>query len=255
MKKYGGKLVYSCKDEFGPIEIVEFYNRMRSLHFGNKTQQTAMFLHDPIILIHKYTQAMLTPLCWQTPDNVLILGLGAGSIAKFLLHHYQYLELTAVDLRPEVVKLGQEYFSLNAEDERFKIHYQSADDFINKNVNPVHKYDLILIDLFLTRKDQDINVDISNFAERLPALLNPHGHVCINLIGNEPWRYSAIESIKIAFDNRLFITPVDNSNTILIAGKTTPPPLLNDDHNIDFTTLEKKLNLPFRQYISKMTRA
>ena len=91
MKKYGGKLIYSTKDEFGPIEIVEFYNRMRSLHFGNKTQQTGMFLYNPVILIHKYTQAMLTPLAWQVPEKALMLGLGAGSIAKFLLHYYQHL--------------------------------------------------------------------------------------------------------------------------------------------------------------------
>jgi len=255
MKRYGGQLIHSCKDEFGPIEIVEYFNRMRSLHFGNKTQQTAMFLYDPIILIHKYTQAMLTPLSWQTPDNVLILGLGAGSIAKFLLHHYRHLELTAIDLRPAVVKLGQEYFSLNEEGDRFKIHYQSADDFITKTANPGHKYDLILIDLFLTRKDQDINVDIGSFVNQLPELLKPHGHVCINLIGNEPWLYPAIESIRNAFDNYLYMTPVDNSNTILLAGNTTPPPLLNMDNDIDLTSLEKKLNLPFRHYLSNMKKA
>lgn len=254
MKKYGGKLIYKCKDELGPIEIVEFNNRMRSLHFGNKTQQTAMFLYDPIVLIHKYTQAMLTPLSWLTPDKALMLGLGAGSIAKFLLHHFKQLELTAVDLRPEVVKLGQKYFDLDEENDRFKIHYRDAEQFIidvqSSNIN----YDLILIDLFLTRKDQDINVDISQYVDLLPDLLSHHGHVCVNLIGNEPWRYPAFESFSKAFDNRCYITSVDSSNTILIAGNTTPPPLVNNNHDVDFTALEKKYNLPFRHYISKMMR-
>lgn len=254
MKKYGGKLIHRGKDEFGPIEIVEFYDRMRSLHFGNKTQQTAMFLYNPIILIHKYTQAMLTPLCWQTPEKALILGLGAGSIAKFLLHHFRQMELTAVDLRPDVVKLGQEYFDLDKENDRFKIHYQDAKQFILDMQSSQINYDLILIDLFLTQKDQDINVDISNVVDCLPDLLNPNGHVCINLIGNEPWRYPAFEAIRNTFANQLYLTSVENSNTILIAGNATPPPLLNPDHNIDFTTLEKKLNLPFRHYLSNMIR-
>ena len=228
---------------------------MRSLHFGNKTQQAGMFLYDPVILIHKYTQAMLTPLSWQIPEKALILGLGAGSIAKFLLHHYKDLELTAVDLRPEVVKLGHEYFDLDKENNRFKIHYQAADNFIDKNCNSGDKYDLILIDLFLTKKDQDINVDISSFVNKLPDLLNHDGHVCINLIGNEPRLYPAFESIRNVFDNRLYITPVDNSNTILIAGKQTPPPLLNKDDDIDYTALEKKLKLPLRHYLSNMKKA
>ncbi|MFW2372983.1 MAG: methyltransferase [Gammaproteobacteria bacterium] len=252
MKKYGGKLIYSGKDEYGPIEIVEFYNRMRSLHFGNKTQQTGMLLYNPIILIHKYTQAMLTSLSYQTPEKVLILGLGAGSIAKFFLHHYHKLELSAVDLRPEVVRLGQEYFNLSRENDRFNIYYQNAEEFINTQSNS-KKYDLILIDLFLTRKDQDINVNISPFVDKLPNLLSPTGQVYINLIGTEPNNYPALEAIRSAFNNNLYAITVDKSNTILLAGNTDPKILLDSNHGIDFTSLKKKLKIPLRHYTSNLT--
>ena len=254
MKKYGGKLIYSTKDEFGPIEIVEFYNRMRSLHFGNKTQQTGMFLYNPVILIHKYTQAMLTPLAWQTPEKALMLGLGAGSIAKFLLHYYQHLQLTAVDLRPEVVKLGQEYFGLDQENDRFRIHYQDAAQFVSEQPMSNANYDLILIDLFLTHKDQDINVDISAFVDQLPRLLSATGFVCINLIGTAPTNYPAMDALRNAFDNHLYCIGVDQSNTIVLAGSTEPERLLNSNHFRDFTSLEKKLNLPLRHYTSNIRK-
>ena len=70
--KYGGQLIYSTRDNYGPIEVIDFKQTLRSLHFGNATQQTGMFLYNPNILIHKYTQAMLTSLCWHIPKNILL---------------------------------------------------------------------------------------------------------------------------------------------------------------------------------------
>ena len=40
-----------------------------------------MFFYNPNLLVHKYTQAMLTPLCWRLPENVLVLGVGGGSMS------------------------------------------------------------------------------------------------------------------------------------------------------------------------------
>lgn len=59
INKYGGQLVFSTRDKYDPIEVIEFQKSIRGLHFGNKTQQIGMFLYNPIVLIHKYTQAML----------------------------------------------------------------------------------------------------------------------------------------------------------------------------------------------------
>ena len=108
--KYDGQLIYTSKDEFGPIDVVEYHQSIRSMHFGNRTQQSGMFLYNHVVLIHKYTQAMLTPLCWKKPENTLILGLGGGSLAKYLLHFYPDIKIDAVDLRTEVVKASQQYF-------------------------------------------------------------------------------------------------------------------------------------------------
>ena len=132
---HGGQLIHATEDDFGTIEVVEFQQSVRGLHFGNATQQSGMFLYNPNVLIHKYTQAMLTPICWYQPDTVLILGLGAGSLAKYLLHILPGIKIDGVDLRPEVIKVAQEYFYLPEEDENFALHYQLAQNYIDQNTH------------------------------------------------------------------------------------------------------------------------
>jgi spermidine synthase len=248
--KHGGQLVYATEDEFGPIEIIEFQQTIRGLHFGNKTQQSGMFLYNPIVLIHKYTQAMLTPLCWQVPKQTLILGLGAGSIAKYLLHFFPDIHIDAIDLRPEVVNIAHEYFSLPEQNEQFKIHFTSASDFINAHSNS--KYDFILIDLFLTSDEKDITVDISENIEQLGQLLTSDGYLCINIIGSEYLNYSGLEKLREVFLYNIYVIPVELSNVILIASHNTIP---TNDASIDFTTMETRFGLPFLQHFNQMTQA
>jgi spermidine synthase len=249
INKYGGQLVYATNDEFGPIEVVDFQQGIRELHFGNEIQQTGMFLYNPIVLIHKYTHAILTTVSWQDPKNTLILGLGAGSIAKYLLHFYPDIHIDAVDIRPEVVKIALNYFSLPEPDERFNIHFTSAQKFIQTHTNK--KYDLILIDLFLTTNDKDITADISNSIDQLNKLLTSDGYLCINIIGKDYHNYSAIDKLRNAFADNIYIIPVELSNVILI---TSHKPMPKDNSKIDFKKIEKYLGISFSPYFNKMIK-
>ena len=250
MKKYGGQLIYSTRDKYGPLEVVEMQQVTRSLHFGNTTQQSAMFLYNPIVLMHKYTQAMLTPLSWIDAKHVLALGLGAASIPKFLLHHFKNITVDAVELRPSVIEIAQEYFSLPVDDHRLKLHVCPADDFITQHTIS-GAYDLILVDLFITLNEKDINVDITANMQKLYDMLSPHGCLCINLLGEEYKKYKGLQKLMDVFDNRVYAMPVAKSNTILMVSRGSIPDIFND---IDFTTLELKYGLPFRQYFDQMVR-
>ena len=112
MKKYGANLLYQTTDEYGVIEVVDYKKIIRSLHFGNATQQSGMYLYNPVTLLHPYTQAMLSCTALQAPERVLILGVGGGSMIKFLLHHFHQVEIDAVELRQAVVDTAHDYFDL-----------------------------------------------------------------------------------------------------------------------------------------------
>ena len=245
--RHGGRLLHVTSDSYGTIEVVEHQNKMRSLHFGNRTQQATMFLHHPHVLVHKYTQAMLTPLCWAVPRRVLMLGVGGGSLAKYLLHFFDDLSIDAVELRPEVVRIAQEFFSLPKASSRLDLHYVGAEAFL-RGADLSSRYDLILVDIFLTRKDRDVIVGLGEALEPLAKLLSPDGSMTMNVIGQRPDANPQFEHLQQLFADRLYMMPVDNSNVVLLACNADIP----EYEDIDFTRYEKKYGLPFRQYFNKM---
>src|SRR3569623_1391487 len=112
MRKYHGTLIHRSRDADGPIEVVDD-GVIRTLHFGNDVRQSSMALHDPVHLMLLYTQAMMSCLLFQPdPKRVLLIGLGGGSLAKFLLHHFPRCKIDAVERRAAVVKLAHGYFQL-----------------------------------------------------------------------------------------------------------------------------------------------
>jgi len=248
MKKHSGNLIYSSKDAFGSLEVIDIQQRIRSLHFGNGTSQSAMFLYSPIPLIHKYTQALLTPLCGIQAKRILILGMGAGSIAKFLEHHFKEIKVDVVELRAAVINIAKEYFSLPNESENFIIHNISAQDFIQQNNN---QYDLIIVDLFLTTtKKTDTTIDIASSYTKLSHMLSTQGFLSINLIGSDYQRYSGYESLCEIYQHNLYYIDIEKQNTILIAGRHT----LEKNIDFDFSRHEKKHQLPWRHYFNTLNK-
>ena len=247
-KKYDGQLIYATSDSYGPIEVIELQQKMRSLHFGNKTQQAAMFFYNPNLLVHKYTQAMLTPLCWRLPENVLVLGVGGGSIVKYLLHFLPHVKIDAVELRVEVARVAREYFQLPAGSARLHMHYTSAAEFL-ANVDESKSYELIIVDLFLTTRGEDVSVGLGEQVSSLQKQLSENGALCINIIGDNHQQFPDIAELSNVFRGNLYAMAVDKSNIVLLASRS-PIPQLSD---LDFTSNERKFGLPFRQYYNRIT--
>jgi spermidine synthase len=76
--------------------------------------------------------------------NVLILGLGGGTVAKLIRKFWPEAKITGVDIDPMIVELGQKYLGLDEVDVDIKI--QDA-------AKPIpDKFDLVIVDLY--RGDQ-----------------------------------------------------------------------------------------------------
>ena len=73
---------------------------IRYLHFGSRWIQGAMRVARPWALELEYTGGMMVPLLLRPgkrwPKSALLIGLGAGSLAKFLYRHRPAAMLTAI---------------------------------------------------------------------------------------------------------------------------------------------------------------
>jgi len=246
----GGKLIHQTSDEYGTIEVVDYMDQLRAMHFGNKTQQSTSLLCNPYFLIHKYAQAMILPLCWLQAERVLVLGLGAGSIVKYLYQYHPDLKIDAIELRSTVIEVAHEYFMLPNADERLTIYNSSAEDWLKSDNK--HKYDLIIVDLFLTGSgEKDITVDIAESLQGISARLNHKGVATFNHLGKNILTYPGFNEISKIFNLPLHSINIESINTILIASLSSIPTNISDS---EFSKMSAISTLPYQQYFSDMRK-
>jgi len=184
MRKYHGVILHRSKDPHGIIEIAED-GIIRSLHFGNAVRQSATDLNRPAYPVLAYTRAMLAGLLFQpAPRRALLIGLGGGSLAKFLLRYCEDCLVEAVEHRATVVKLAHGYFLL-PDDPRLRIHVADGGNFVQQaaEAGGAH-YDLILVDAYDGAGMSDAMAGAA-FLAACRQLLSPDGVLVCNLWGND----------------------------------------------------------------------
>ena len=83
--------------------------------------------------------------------DILILGLGGGTLAKLLRKKYPNAKITGIEIDPIMIELGKKYLDLD----KYNIDIKIQDDFkfLEKNTK---KYDLIIVDTYLGDKVVEI---------------------------------------------------------------------------------------------------
>jgi spermidine synthase len=246
--------IHQSISDDGVIEIVQQHSN-RSLYFGSSAKQSEMDISQPERLVLSYTQAMMAGLLFcPAPRSVLLIGLGGGSLVRFLLHHFPACHIDVVEFRADVVKLAYGYFYL-PDDNRLDIIIDDGFDFLAANRSADKRYDLILVDAF----DHDgiaTSIKSSPFFDACRASLNDQGVTAINLWNSQRDQFAAtMANLESAFHDCVLELPVkDKGNVIAFA---TP----SKERCPSFKTLkpiaemlEQQLELPFGTYLRELRR-
>ena len=103
------------------IEIVE-EDGVRVLQIGGDAIQSAMRLDAPDRIELDYVQAMMAFLLFRPkPRDVLMVGLGGGSMARFIRQRMPDVRVSVVEIDPGVVTVARRYFHFPEEDDRLEI--------------------------------------------------------------------------------------------------------------------------------------
>jgi spermidine synthase len=118
--------------------------RTRRLYFSLDLVQSAMRLDDPFALEFAYTRKMMAFLLFvPEPGDVLMVGLGGGSLAKFCHRYLPRTRLTVVELNPDVIALRGEFGV--PEDARLAIVEADAAEYLAASEGDA---DVLLLDGF-----------------------------------------------------------------------------------------------------------
>lgn len=218
MKSSSGRLVYRCQTSVGPVEVREDANH-RWMHFGSDAVQTAMALTDVTRLVAPYTRRMMAALLFQdAPRNVALLGLGAGALARFILHHLPAARLDAVEVNPQVLAVAREFFGL-PDSPRLRVFVQDAMDYLVA----ARDLDLLLIDLFDAAR-LPAALHGSPFFESCRRALSAQGVAVLNLLSRDDKEFAAVLArFRAAFAGRSLCLPVPGYRNVVVLGFAQPP--------------------------------
>jgi len=165
------------KDTFYHRIRIEEDDEARYLYF-DRTLQSAMTLKDPAalrLLYSRYTSIGFT----FRPDakKMLIIGLGGGSILKKINKELPNMEIDAVEIDPEVVKMAKDHFNVK-EGKNLRIHAQDGRLFLSRTQT---QYDIILLDAYFT-DSMPFHLATKEFFELAQRKLTPNGIIVANLI-------------------------------------------------------------------------
>jgi spermidine synthase len=235
--------------EHDPVEISEKQG-IRFMHLGGHAVQSAMRLKDPWALELEYTRAMLAFLLFA-PDaqDIALVGLGGGSIAKFIHRRLPDCRLTALEINPQVVAAARGYFFLPPDDDRLQVHVADGAEYVLQQSAAL---DVLLVDGYDARRIVEALAS-PHFYRACREALRPGGLAIFNLWGSDQYFDTYMQRIDVAFDQHTLILPAEKKGNIQVFAFKPPLP------NVGFTHLttqakawEARLGLEFPRFLERM---
>lgn len=255
MYKYEGLVVYQSHDDEGIIEIVD-KDGERALHFGSESRQSSMLLAEPNRLHSLYARAMMAGLLFQSqPQEVLMIGLGGGTTAKFLLHQFADCRLKVIEYRSSVLKVARSHFGLPF-DGRLKVKIGcGAQHVLTESRQHSELYDFLMIDAY-DHAGMAAEVSSELFFDNCHTLLSKQGLLVINLWGTDKPLFQQVAwNLSRVFDQRVVFLPVRNRGNVIGFAFGADMPKFSIKALIDHAKqLEQRYQLDFSSYLQDIKR-
>ncbi|RKT50051.1 spermidine synthase [Azonexus fungiphilus] len=191
---------------------------VRYLHFGSEWVQGAMRVARPWSLELDYTREMMAGLLLRDaarwPRTALLIGLGAGSLAKFIHRHFPACRITVVEINPQVEFVARQYFRLPDDPLRLDVRIGCGADYLQTNKR---RFDLILSDGFDAGGRPGM-LDTPAFYQTCRAGLSDDGLFCVNLLREKGFA-SSVDRIRSAFTDRIAVFPACASGNTIVFGR------------------------------------
>jgi spermidine synthase len=238
-----------------PIDISE-QSGVRYLHFGSTWVQGAMRIARPWNLELEYTREMMASLLLHDdarwPRKVLLIGLGAASLTKFLYRNRPLAHLTVVEISPEVVAAARQFFKLPEDPKRINLVIGDGAEYVLKSDR---KFDLILVDGF-DRLGRCGALDTLPFYQACRSRLSDDGILAVNLLARSRGFKDSLSRIVSAFEDRALLLPsCESGNAIVFAAEGNPIEISFDDLKKNALRLKQETGLNLLPTLTRLAQA
>jgi spermidine synthase len=241
--------VRSSVNAMPEVEISEA-DGIRSLHLGSETVQSSMNIEDPTELVLSYSRAMMGFLLFNDdPAHILQIGLGGGSLSRFIDFYLRDAKSVAVDINPQVIAVARAFFELPEEGERFEIVEADGADYVKIFRDST---DVILVDGFDGLQIVD-ELTTESFFEDCRRAMTPEGVFVTNWWSGDKRYMSFLERLLGVFEGRVLELPaVSHGNVAVMAFNQLPAMTRWDALERKADQLEQRFGLEFGDFVERL---
>jgi spermidine synthase len=223
---------------------------VRSLHLGSVTIQSAMRIRDPFALELAYTRGMMCFLLFNANiKNVLAIGLGGGSLPKYIYAYCPEFFTRVIEINPRIIQIARSQFEVPGNDERLEVLEGDGLQYLAEHTGTA---DVLLIDAF---DSNGIPPDFcsQDFFDQCATTLSGEGILAINLWGSDKKFDIYLQRIEQSFAGNVLILPTGKPGNIAVFGfKREPADLRIASLRERAKMLEKTHKIEFLQFVEKL---
>ena len=227
------------------VEVSE-QDGVRSLHLGSDTVQSSMKLDDPYELVLSYTRAMMAFLLFRPqPEHVLMIGLGGGSLPKFVYKHLPGTRTTVIESEPKVIAVARQYFHLPPDDERLAVEVAEGGAWVAAHP---HCCDVLMVDGY-DRTEQVPQLCSEDFYASARAALSDEGVLVVNLWSSDGRFDAYLQRIESVFAAVVCVPAERRGNVAVLAFRRSPGKPRWDDLRAAARSLQSLYGLEFLIFV------
>lgn len=225
---------------------------VRYLHLGGEHIQSAMRIDAPEDLELDYTRTMMAFLLFHPrPRECLMVGLGGGSIPKFIHKRLPAVRMRVVELNPAVITAARGLFNVPADGAKLRIE-------LGDGAAAVHAMkegcDVLVVDGFDDGDQVPALVSEEFYAAAYRALRSP-GVMILNFFGHDRRFDRYLKRVEAAFGECVVcLNAREDGNLIVFALKGGPRAIEWEELKRCAFKLEAKLGLPFVRYVAGLRK-
>lgn len=179
------------------IAVIEDTLKRERYIFNNRRDliQGGIYINNPEKLLFEYNEIAFISLAFldREPQNVLCVGLGAGSWPRYFNSLYPDADVDVVEIDPDMVDVARKYFHFK-ESSRMKVHTEDGRVFIKRTSR---KYDIVFLDAYQSG-DIPFHLTTVEFLREVKSRLKEGGVVVANILS--PFKNKFFNSMVVTYE-------------------------------------------------------
>jgi spermidine synthase len=220
---------------------------------SDQRNQSCIDQRRPRAMVFSYTRMSMASLLFtERPQNILVIGLGGGTLPTAFNELYPKAHIDAVEIDPAVVTVAEKFFGF-ADSERLVVHTQDARVWTKRAALKPRRYDLIILDAFNGEYIPE-HLMTREYLEETRALLAPGGTLVANTFSiSHLYDHESVTYQQVFGDFINFRIPESSNRVVIVPGAEVDDAALKERAEALLDRLQP-YSVPIRRYARILIR-